>query len=243
MNPQHDLAVQTLLTGGFISVASVVIALYLWNERRSEIYLMFWSIAWTCNAVRWGTLYLALSEPGLRPLLSFESAAVHFLITLGCFDLLPGKLWRRAWIVAITALVAFAFTFAGLAFQIPTEMEYARSLTLLSFWAASMLVAFRLERLPGYAFAAATIGAWASYVAIALAVLGEEIGTHVVVPLFNVPLTFSIIVIAYQRSRRELLESESRRRRAEDELQRQREEFAHAQRVATLGELTASITQ
>jgi C4-dicarboxylate-specific signal transduction histidine kinase len=63
----------------------------------------------------------------------------------------------------------------------------------------------------------------------------------VVVPLFNVPLAFSIIVIAYQRSRRALARSEENRRRAEQELQQQRDELAHAQRVAMLGELSASV--
>jgi signal transduction histidine kinase len=242
MMPQHELAIQTLLVGGLISLATAAIALYLWSERRGERFLLFWSLAWISNAIRWATLYLALSEPGLRPLLSYQSAVVHFLFSLGCFDLLPGKLWRRAWIVAITAGVSLAFTFAGLISQWEAEMEYARAFTMLGFWAATMLVAFRSERLAGYAFAAATIVAWAVYVGIALAVLGEGIASHVVVPLFNVPLAFSIIVIAYQRSRRQLVESEERRRRAEDELQRQRDELAHAQRVATLGELTASIT-
>jgi signal transduction histidine kinase len=242
MIPQHDLTVQTLLVGGLISVANAVIALYLWNERRKEIFLLFWSLAWTCNALRWGTLYVALYEPVLRSFLSFESAVVHFLVTLGCFDLLPGKRWRRTWMVVLTAIVAVGFTVAGLVFQIPAEMEYARAFTMLGFWAASMLVAFRFERLPGYAIAAVTIAAWAAYVGVALAVLGAGTANHIVIPLFNVPLAFSIIVIAYQRSRRELAESEERRRSAEKELQRQRDELAHAQRVATLGELTASIT-
>jgi C4-dicarboxylate-specific signal transduction histidine kinase len=47
--------------------------------------------------------------------------------------------------------------------------------------------------------------------------------------------------LARQRAERAVQESEARRRHAEEEAQRQREELAHALRVATLGELTASI--
>ena len=46
---------------------------------------------------------------------------------------------------------------------------------------------------------------------------------------------------ARRRAERAVQESEARRRHAEEEAQRQREELAHALRVATLGELTASI--
>jgi signal transduction histidine kinase len=47
--------------------------------------------------------------------------------------------------------------------------------------------------------------------------------------------------LARRRAERAVQESEARRRHAEEEAQRQREELAHALRVATLGELTASI--
>ena len=46
----------------------------------------------------------------------------------------------------------------------------------------------------------------------------------------------------YRRSQTARQESEQGRRRAEDEVQRQRDELAHALRVATLGELTVSLT-
>jgi signal transduction histidine kinase len=58
----------------------------------------------------------------------------------------------------------------------------------------------------------------------------------------------SILVVALlvnraqrRRAEKEREESEERRRRTEEEARRQRDELAHAQRVATLGELTASI--
>ena len=46
----------------------------------------------------------------------------------------------------------------------------------------------------------------------------------------------------YRRAEVARQDSEQRRRRAEDEAQRQRDELAHALRVATLGELTASLS-
>jgi signal transduction histidine kinase len=240
MSPLHDIAVQTLLVGGLVNLANAIIALYLWNERRGELFLLFWSFAWIAGSIRWATSYVALGEPSLRPFLTFQSAILHFFIVLGCYHLLSGKLWKSAPVLAATAIVLLAFTVVGLLFQIPAEMEYARFFTVLLFWAGSMLYAFRSERLPGYAFAAATLTVWGVYVGIALAALGKGIATHVVIPLFNVPLAFSIIVIAYQRNRRALVQSEERRRRVEQELQQQRDELAHAQRVTTLGELGAS---
>jgi hypothetical protein len=48
-------------------------------------------------------------------------------------------------------------------------------------------------------------------------------------------------VLARYRAESAVRESEARRRQAEEEAQRQRDELAHALRVATLGELTASI--
>jgi signal transduction histidine kinase len=240
MSSLEAIAVQTLLVGGLVNLLSATIALYLWNERRSELFLLFWSFAWMTGSIRWATSYVALGERALFPFLSFQSAVLHFFIVLGCYNLLSRKLWKSAPLLMATAIVLLAFTVLGLMFEIPSEMEYARFLTVLLFWAGSMFYAFRTERLPGYAFAAGTLALWGTYVGIALAVLGKGIATHVVVPLFNVPLAFSIIVIAYQRSRRALVQSEERRRRAEQELQQEREELAHAQRVATLGELGAS---
>jgi C4-dicarboxylate-specific signal transduction histidine kinase len=48
-------------------------------------------------------------------------------------------------------------------------------------------------------------------------------------------------VLARRQAEVAMRESEERRRRAEEEAQRQRDDLAHALRVATLGELTASI--
>jgi PAS domain S-box-containing protein len=202
------LTMQTLLVGGLVSIVNAATAFYLWNERRSERFLLFWSVSWAFNAIRWATVYFSLGDPRLAPFLSFQSAAVHFLIVLGCYDLLPGKAWKRPSMVALAGVFALSFTFAGLAAEKPAAMEYARSFALLLFWAASMLWAYRTERLPGYAFAAGTIAVWWAYVGVALFVMGPAIATHVVIPLFNMPLMFSIIVIAYQRSRRELVENQ-----------------------------------
>lgn len=198
----------TLLVGGLLNLANSLIALYLWNERRSERFLLFWSLAWMCGAIRWATSYFAAGNPELVPLLSLQSAVLHFLLVLGSYDLLPGKPWKRPLAVGLTAILILSYTLAGIAFGIPAQMEYARFFTVLLVWAACMLWAYRSERLPGYAFAAGTIGVWGTYVGVGLYVLGKDIAAHVVVPLFNVPVMFSIIVVAYQRSRRDLHENE-----------------------------------
>lgn len=62
--------------------------------------------------------------------------------------------------------------------------------------------------------------------------------------LLQSALVVGLFVSRAQRRRAERLrgESEERRLRAEDEVRRQRDELAHALRVTTLGEMTASIT-
>src|SRR5688500_3653541 len=61
--------------------------------------------------------------------------------------------------------------------------------------------------------------------------------------LLQTALVIALLLNNAQRRRAELArqESEQRRRRAEEEVQRQRDELAHALRLTTLGELTASI--
>jgi C4-dicarboxylate-specific signal transduction histidine kinase len=66
----------------------------------------------------------------------------------------------------------------------------------------------------------------------------------VVVLVLQTALLIGLLVSRAQRRRAEQarLESEERRRRAEEDVQRQREQLAHALRLTTLGELTASIS-
>jgi PAS domain S-box-containing protein len=204
----NALALQTLMVGGLLNFACSVMALYLWNERRSERFLLFWALGWCCGGIRWATAYFAVDRPELAPLLSLQSALLSFFFVLGAYDLLPGKPWTRPWIVGLTALADLSFTASGLAWGMPAEMEYARFFTQLVILAGALGRAFVTERLPGYAFAGATIVVWGAYVGIAMAMLGKGVATHVAIPLFNVPLMFGIIVIAYQRSRRQLQENE-----------------------------------
>ena len=62
--------------------------------------------------------------------------------------------------------------------------------------------------------------------------------------LLQSALVFGLLVSRAERRRAEQAqrESEERRRRAEEDAQRQRDELAHALRLTTLGELTASIS-
>ena len=71
----------------------------------------------------------------------------------------------------------------------------------------------------------------------------EYIVGGVVVCLLQSALIFALLVSRAQRQRAHLdaRDAEEQRRRAEEEAQRQRNELAHALRLTTLGELTASI--
>lgn len=243
----NDPVVQTIVVAVVIQITGAVVAWYLWTEDRKEVFLLFWSLAWLFNGIRWALFYLALEDPPLRQLAGFVGGLAHVFFVLGSYDLLPTKPWRRSYVIAATVVVLLGFSLAGAVWNMATEMEYARALAVLASMATCMAFAYFVERLAGYAFAAVTIAAWGIYVAVGMAVLGPDVRTHIVIPMFSIPLLFSIVVIAYQRSRRQLMESERTLReseegrwRAEQGLRQQRDELAHALRVTTLGELAAS---
>jgi PAS domain S-box-containing protein len=204
----NDPVVQTIVVSVVVQLTGAVVTWYLWTEDRNEVFLLFWSLAWLFNGIRWALFYLALESPVLRQLASFEGTLAHLFFILGSYDLLPAKPWRRSYVIAATAVVLLGYSLAGAVWNMPTEMEYARGLTVLAFMATCMARAYFIEWLAGYAFAAVTIAAWGIYVVVGLAVLGPGVSTHIVIPMFSVPLLFSIVVIAYQRSRRQLMESE-----------------------------------
>jgi signal transduction histidine kinase len=133
----------------------------------------------------------------------FISVTMFFMV-LGSYDLIPGKPWKQKFVVGATALVLLAYGVAANLVEKPLELGYALFAAVLTFVVGCMWVAYRSTRLPGYVFAAVTCLCQLVLVSVMLVERGQEIANSIIVPLYNIPLILSIVVIAHQRDRRQL---------------------------------------
>jgi signal transduction histidine kinase len=196
--------VQTYIVATTIHLAGAGIAFYLWTENRAERFLQFWTLAWTAGLVRWQLHYLAGFSPPLRSIEVLFISVTMFFMVLGSYDLIPGKPWKRKFVVVATAVVLFAYGVAANLMEIPLELGYALFAAVLAFVSGCMLIAYRSTRLPGYVFAAVTCLCQFVLVGVMLVERGAGIADSIIVPLYNIPLILSIVVIAHQRNRRQL---------------------------------------
>jgi PAS domain S-box-containing protein len=203
---------QLSIVGLVVSAAGAAIAFYLWNERRVEKYLLFWSFAWACGSLRWVLRlmpgHLIQSRIAFRGLDSALISIVELLTILGCYDLLPTKVWRKRTVVAGTAAILVAYTVAANLSRDYILMGYALFAAVLFFCAVCMLRSYRSERLSGFAVTALVFLYQSIFICISLIWIGSQVANSIVAPLFNVPLALSIFMIAHQRGRRDLLASE-----------------------------------
>ena len=204
----NDPLLQIYIVAIAIHIAAVSVVLYLWTENRHERFLQFWSIAWGAGLVRWLVHYPAETRPSLRATEGILISVTMFFMVLGSYDLLPGKPWRQRAVVAGTGLVLLASAIAANTVGQPILVGYAVFAATLAFSTACMWVAYRTTRLAGHLFAAATLLFQMVIVAILLLERGREVANSIIVPLYNIPLMLSIAVIAHQRHRRRLIESE-----------------------------------
>jgi len=196
--------VQTYIVGITIHLAGVGITFYLWTENRTERFLQFWTLAWTAGLVRWLFHYLAVFSPPLRAIEVLFISVTMFFMVLGSYDLIPGKPWKQKFVVGVTALVLLAYGVAANLMKMPLELGYALFAAVLAFVCGCMLIAYRATRLTGYVFGAVTCLCQLVLVGVMLVKRGEGIADSVVVPLYNIPLILSVVVIAHQRDRRKL---------------------------------------
>jgi signal transduction histidine kinase len=200
---------QTCIVGATVNAAGAAIAAYLWNQLRSERYLLFWAGAWTIGTLRWMIHLPADSLPALR---AFEAGVlipvILLLSILGAYALLPSRPWAARTVAIAAAAAALAYGALANLMRAPIEMSYALFALVLLVPAACLWIAYRATAISGYAFAAVTFACQSVYVGSALGALGTDVANNVVAPLFNVPLALSLVVIAYQRHQRQLVESE-----------------------------------
>jgi signal transduction histidine kinase len=204
----NDPLVQTYIVGAAINLAGAAIALYLWTEHRGERFLLFWTLAWTAGLLRWLVHTQAADSLLVRLVESPIISATLFFMVLGSYDILPGKPWRQRIVVVTTAAIFAALTAVAVGVQLPLVVGYGSFAATLAFVAVCMVVAYRSTRLAGYAFGAATCLFELVVVSVLLSSEGRGVADNILVPLYNIPLILSIVVITHQRDRRRLIESE-----------------------------------
>jgi signal transduction histidine kinase len=200
----NDSLVQTYIVAITIHLAGVGIGFYLWTENRAERFLQFWTLAWTAGLVRWLLHYPAAFSPALRAIEVLFISVTMFFMVLGSYDLIPGKPWKQKFVVGATALILLAYGVAANLVEMPLELGYALFAAVLAFVSGCMWVAYRSTRLAGYVFAAVTCLCQLALVGVMLVERGGEIADSIILPLYNIPLILSIVVIAHQRDRRQL---------------------------------------
>lgn len=202
-----DPLVQTYVVAVAINLAGAAIAFYLWSEDRTERFLQFWTLAWTTGLIRWLIHYPAEFNPVLRSIEGFVIVLTMFFMVLGSYELLPVKPWRHRSFVAGTATILLVYAGAAAARGMSIEGGYVLFAASLLFASACMLTAYRSTGLSGHAFAAGTL----LYQFVVLAILlgrGGDFANNIILPLYNIPLMLSVVVIAHQRQKRRMIASE-----------------------------------
>jgi len=195
---------QTFIFAITIHLAGIGIGFYLWTENRAERFLQFWTLAWAAGLVRWLLHYAAAYNSPLRASEGMFISATMFFMVLGSYDLIPGKPWKQKFVVGTTAVVLLAYGVAANLMKMPLELGYALFAGVLAFAGGCMWLAYRSSRLTGYVFAGVTCLCQLVLVSVMLVERGARIADSIIVPLYNIPLILSIVVIAHQRDRRRL---------------------------------------
>jgi signal transduction histidine kinase len=206
----NDPLSQVIVVGTIANASGAAIALYLWNQQRSDRYLLFWACAWIVGATR----FLIHLPADVSPLLRVVEIGLLFPLlfifnVLGSYDLLPTKPWHSKYVVTFTSLVLFGYGLAALTTRLPFGMAYALVTVVFLFDGICLWTAYRATRLSGHAIGAVTFFCWSAWFSIGLAILGNELPKSIIGPLFNIPLALSLVMIALQRRARELAESQS----------------------------------
>jgi PAS domain S-box-containing protein len=204
----NDPILLTCIVAIAIHVAGTAIAFYLWNENRSERFLQFWTLSFSSGLVRWLMHYPAESNSRLRGIEVLFISAALFFMALGSYDVLPSKPWRQRTVVVTIGVVLLSYAVLANTTNITLVSGYLLFLPVLGFAGGCMWAAYRSTRLPGYAFAAGTLVYELVVVGLMLFTMGPQIGNNILIPLYLIPLMLSVVVIAYQRHRRQLSESE-----------------------------------
>jgi PAS domain S-box-containing protein len=205
----NDSLLLVAIVGTFTNGSAMAVAFWLWTQEKSDRTLLFWGLFWLFGTLRWlihlpadQTAWLRTMEAGLVVPLMF------LFVSLGSYDLLPAKPWRRIHVAAGTAVLLFALGTAGIVFERPMETSYALAGLSYLVCAACLWQAYRQTGMSGHLFAAAVFFSWFSWFLVGLLQLGDDIAKTIVGPLLNIPAALSLVVTVFQRRERRLAESE-----------------------------------
>jgi signal transduction histidine kinase len=205
----QDPVMQVVVVGALVNASGAIIAAYLWNQQRRDRYLLFWGMAWLVGTLRVLIHLPADVSPVLRTIEAGVLFPLLFIFTmLACYDMLPAKPWRSTTVVAVTSAVMFSYGLTSVAIGAPFQMAYALASAIFLLNGICTWMTWHSTRLSGYALAAVTFFCWSGWFALGLTLLGKDLPKSIVGPLFNFPLALSLVVIAFQRRSRELVESE-----------------------------------
>src|SRR6478735_2561916 len=121
----NDPVLQVIIVGVLANAAGAAIALYLWNQQRSDRYLLFWAIAWLVGTTRFLIHLQADVSPWLRTVEVGVLFPLMFIFNLlACYDLVPAKPWRSRNVVIITTVTLLAYGAVAAAGRAPLQMAY-----------------------------------------------------------------------------------------------------------------------
>src|SRR6187549_865379 len=106
----NDPLSQVIIVGALANASGAAIAIYLWNQRRGERYLLFYSLAWLVGTTR----FLIHLQADVSPFLRTAEIAVLFPLlfifnVLACYELLPVKPWRSRYVMAVASVLLFIY--------------------------------------------------------------------------------------------------------------------------------------
>ncbi|RZT09752.1 PAS domain S-box-containing protein [Duganella sp. CF402] len=206
----NDPVLQTCIVGAFITLIASAISSYLWRQDRSERYLLFWSVAFAGSSLRWMLHYPARVDELARNLEGAAFPLLLWLQVLGCYAILPVRKTPRKVATWATSILFAIYEVQTIAHGPSLNVAYIIFISVLAFSAYCMWRAWQIERLSGYVFAIGCFIWQAVMVSVMLNWLGRATFDHIILPLvYNTALMLSIVVIAFQRHRRKLEESES----------------------------------
>ena len=192
-----------------MTLLASAVSLYMWTEQRSDRYLLVLAIGWALGSARWAIHYPAQSIGTLHAIEAVILPFSMLFLPVACYELLPVKPWPLSTVIRAAAAFFVIFAIAAAAAGVTVAATYGVNVGALAFGAFCMWRAYRAEPLFGYLCAIGTFLVQGVFTAAVVYKLGNAVSNFVGVPLlFNGGLMVSIILIAHQRNRLRLAESE-----------------------------------
>ena len=212
----HDAAFQTACVGVAVSATASLGGTYLWLQNRRDRYMLFWAIGWALVALRWCLHYPAEGSATLRVLEVLVLTAGAAVVTLGAYDVLPGRRWSSARMGATLAAALLAALLAGLAAGRMVAALFVLVLCLAVTISVLLWRAWRATRQSGFLVLCLTGISWIGMSLAGYAILGQAWRNFVLYPLVVLPMMIGFLMVAFQRARQRMQDAENKLNRIFD---------------------------